>query len=328
MMRALVLGGTRFIGRALVTELLGAGHKVAILHRGEHELNLPPQVQHIHAERSELTSSRRELAGFAPDVVFDMSAMTAADAEGLDAAINRSVPLVAVSSADVYRAFGSMYDGTVTDVVQLTEEAPLRTKAPPDREVMPGWNYEVNSYEKLDVERIYLAREATICRLPLVYGEHDYRRREEFVLARVRSGRPRIPVGPGTLLLSRGYAPEIARGLRLAGERSGGGEVFNLAERECATVRLWIQEILAAAGHEAELVRVPDESLPDDLGFTAEIQQPLVVDSSKAERELGWVHESWQSCVARSVRWHLDNPPEVTQSFDADDAAIASRHGP
>jgi nucleoside-diphosphate-sugar epimerase len=322
-MRTLVLGGTRFIGRALVAELLGAGHTVAIVHRGEHEVELPPEVEHIHIERSQLTTCHEQLARFAPDTAIDLSAMTAADAQALDAAIDPSVPLVAVSSADVYRAFGSLYEDAVTDAVPLSEDAPLRTEPPPDRVAMPGWAYEPSQYEKLDVEQIYLERGATICRLPVVYGEHDYKRREEFVLSRVRAGRDRIPVGPGTLLISRGYAPELARGLRLAAERGGRGEVFNLAERDCAPVRLWMEEILAAASHEAELVRAPDDRLPDDLGLTTEIPQPLLVDSSKAARELGWVHAPWQECVAKSVRWHLANPPDgEAQGFEADDAAM------
>jgi nucleoside-diphosphate-sugar epimerase len=321
--RILVLGGTRFIGRALVMELLGCGHEVAVVHRGEHEGELPAEVVHIHVERSQLPGRREELASFAADAAIDLSAMTAADAEALVGALDPSIPLVAASSCDVYRAFASLHEDVVTDAVPLREDAPLRAGPPPDRVVMPGWSYEADRYEKLDVERIYLERGATVCRLPVVYGEHDYKRREEFVLARVRAGRRRIPVGAGNLLLSRGYAPEIARGLRLAVERPLQGEVFNLAERETATVRLWMQEILVAAGHEAELVRVPEEQLPDDLGFTTEIPQPLLAASSKAAEVLGWVHASWRDCVAKSVAWHLANPPEQVADFEADDAALA-----
>jgi nucleoside-diphosphate-sugar epimerase len=52
-MRVLVLGGTRFIGLALVEELLGAGHTVAIVHRGEHEPDdLPPTVEHRRSPAS------------------------------------------------------------------------------------------------------------------------------------------------------------------------------------------------------------------------------------------------------------------------------------
>jgi nucleoside-diphosphate-sugar epimerase len=325
-MRILVFGGTRFIGRALVVELLSQGHAVAVFHRGMHEGELPPEVHHIHGDRAELTTQREEIARFAPGAIVDLSAMTAADAEAVGAALDPSIPAVVASSADVYRAFGSLHEGVVTDAVPLREDAPLRTEPPPDRVAMDGWAYDPARYEKLDVERIYLQRGATICRLPVVYGEHDYKRREEFVLARVRAGRDRIPVGPGTLLLSRGYAPEIARGLRLAVERASGGgdgEIFNLAERETATVGLWAEEILAAAGHEAELIRVPEERLPDDLGFTAEFPQPLLMDSSKAERELGWAHTPWRECAAKSVQWHLAHPLQESRDFDADDAALA-----
>lgn len=310
LMRVLVLGGTRFLGRALVAELLGAGHTVAIVHRGNHEVDFGPDVDHIHCDRRELTARRGELAAFAPDVAIDLAAMTAADAEALDAAIDPAVRLIAASSADVYRAFGSIYSGTVTDAVPLPEDAPLRTEPPPDRVAMEGWTYDSSAYEKLDVERIYRARGATICRLPIVYGEHDYCRREECVLARVRAGGRRIPVGPGTLLISRGYAPELARALRLAAEQDERGGVFNLAERECASVRLWIEAILAAAEHEAELVRVPEEEIPDDLGFSADIPQHLLVDPGRAERLLDWTHAPWRECVGRSVRWHLANPPD------------------
>jgi nucleoside-diphosphate-sugar epimerase len=201
----------------------------------------------------------------------------------------------------------------------LTEESPLRTDPSPDRDfVPPGWAHEPGVYEKLDVERIYLDRGATVCRLPMVYGEHDYRYREGFVLSRVRAGRRRIPFGAGTFLCSRGHAPELARGLRLACERGHQGEVFNLGEKDCATVRLWAEEILAASGYEADLVRVPE-----DLGLTTEISQPLLCDSSKADRVLGWVHAPWRECVAMSVRWHLSQPAARSENFDADDMALA-----
>jgi nucleoside-diphosphate-sugar epimerase len=325
-MRVLVFGGTRFIGRALVAELLAAGHQVAVVHRGLHEPESLEGVQHIHVERQDLASRQRELVGFKPDAAIDMAAMTAADASAVVEVLDPSVPLVAASSGDVYRACSSVFEGRVTDAVPLTEDAPLREGPAPDRdEVPPGWDFDPEQYEKLAVERVYLDRGAVVCRLPMVYGEHDYKRREEFVLRRVRAGRRRIPVGPGTFLWSRGYASEIARGLRLAVESGQEAEVFNLAEADCATIGLWVEEILAAAGHEAELVRVADELLPEDLQITAEIPQPWLVSSAKAAARLNWVHAPWRECVGRSVRWHLANPPEPEEDyldFSADDVAL------
>jgi nucleoside-diphosphate-sugar epimerase len=326
-MRVIVFGGTRFVGLALVEQLVDRGHSVAVVHRGQHEPERLRGVEHIHVERSSLGERRQELLRFKPDAAVDMAAMTAADARAVADVLDASVPLVAISSADVYRACVSIYEGRVTDPAPLAEDAALREGPPPDRDVVPpGWDYEAGRYEKLDVERIYLDRGATVCRLPLVYGEGDYKRREEFVLRRVRAGRARIPVGPGGFLWSRGYAPELARGIRLALESGTGGEVFNLAEPACAPVRLWVEQILAAAGHPAELVRVPEEHLPEDLQLTAEIPQPWMVDSTKARERLGWIHAPWRECVERSVGWHLQHPPataEVDRDFSADDDALA-----
>lgn len=323
-MRVVVLGGTRFIGRALVADLTSAGHEVAIVHRGRHEAERDGAARHFHLDRRDLRRHRDELLGLRPDALIDMSAMTAADAEAAVGVFGDSVRKVVASSGDVYRACASVAAGIVTDAVPLSEDAPLREGPTPDRDVsLPGWDYDPTAYEKLDVERLYREQGGIVCRLPMVYGELDYKRREEFVLRRVRAGRARIPVGPGDFLWSRGYAPEIARGMRLAAERADPGEVFNLAEAECAPIRAWIEEILIAADHDAELVQVPDNQVPDDLALTRTIPQPWQVDSTKARTQLDWTHAPWRECVPHSVRWHLANPPEITDmDFSEDDRAL------
>jgi nucleoside-diphosphate-sugar epimerase len=195
----------------------------------------------------------------------------------------------------------------LTDPVPLTEESELRTQPPPDSGSVPdGWSFDPSRYEKLDVERAYLGRGATVCRLPMVYGPHDYKRREEFVLRRVRAKRKQIPVGAGDWLWSRGYVGEVARALRLALEAAPSGELFNLAEASCASIRQSMEAILHAAGSDTELVPVPDQVLPSDLVMTGAIAQDWVVDTSKARELLGWVHAPADPCVARSVRWHLE----------------------
>ena len=301
-MRILVLGGTRFLGLALVRELLEAGHTVCVVHRGVHEPEGLGEVEHIHVERLALGERRPDLLRFRPDVAIDLAAMTAAEAEGTVDVLDSSIRLVAASSGDVYRACASVFEGKVTDAVPLSEDAPLREGPTPDREfVPPGWDYDPAGYEKLDVERVFLDAGGVICRLPMIYGEHDYKRREEFILRRVRAGRTRIPTGAGGFLWSRGYAPELARGIRLAAEQARQGEVFNLAERTCAPIRLWIEQILTAACHEAELVRVLDDLLPEDLGISGEIAQPWTMDATKASQHLGSTNRPMSASPTRSA---------------------------
>jgi len=324
-MRVAVLGGTRFIGRALVKELAAAGHELLLVHRGRHEPDDLPPAEHLHAERNDLPSRAADLRAFGPDAVVDTASMTQALAEAALTAAPTDVRLLVVSSMDVYRAFSGVWSARITDAVPLGEDSPLRTQPPPDVPPRsPGWDFDLARYEKLDVERAYLAHGGTVCRLPAVYGEHDYQHREQFILRRVHAGRDRIPFGDGGWLFSRGHVGEIARGLRLALEtEAAAGQVLNLCESRCAPIGLWAEQILRAAGHQAELVRVPDAVLPQDLAITGSIPQPMLADPSKAHRLLGWEHGPVEDAVERSVRWHLQHPPDGSGDFADDDRALA-----
>lgn len=313
-MRVVVLGGTRFIGRALVAELTRAGHEVLLVHRGEHETAEVAELPHVHIDRRRLGERWGEVEAFAPEALVDTSAMTAEDAETLLAVAAPDLRLVVVSSIDVLRAFGSLWSGRVSDPVPLDEGSPVRSEPSPDRGVRrEGWGFDLARYEKLDVERAYLERGATVCRLPFVYGEHDYQRREEPILRRVRETAERIEIGAGTWLGSRGYVGDIAGGLRLALESGASrGEVFQFAEWPCHSIRAWVEQILDATGWSGELVQVPDDDVAEDLELTMAISQHLLIDPGKARRILGWRHGDPVDRVARSVRWHLANPPPGT----------------
>jgi UDP-glucose 4-epimerase len=248
-MRVIVIGGTRFIGRAAVEELVGHGNEVLVVHRGLLEPADLVAVRHVHVERAEMGSVREELAAFKPDAVLDSIALTRADAEGALAALPTGCRLVVLSSVDVYRAYTALMAETVSDPVPLTEDSPVRTERYPYRGTRP----DMDDYEKLDVEEAYIARGGTVLRLPMVHGAYDRQRREEFILRRVRAERSRIPIGSGAWLTCRGYVGDIASGVRLALENEHvAGEIFNLAEQPTPTMRLWAEQILQAADFEAD----------------------------------------------------------------------------
>jgi nucleoside-diphosphate-sugar epimerase len=166
-----------------------------------------------------------------------------------------------------------------------------------------------------------------VLRLSLIYGEHDGQRREEFVLRRVRAGRPRIPFGAGTSLDTRCYVGDVATAVLAALDRPGvaSGEVFNVGDLTTGTVRDWALAILAAAGSDASLVTVPEDLVPADLEDTRSIAQHFLVDSRKAATVLGWRPSDSAETIALSVRWHLENPPAgVDEDFSADDRALAA----
>ena len=51
-MRILMIGGTRFIGRHVVTAALARGHDVTLFHRGRTGPDLFPEVEHRLGDRN------------------------------------------------------------------------------------------------------------------------------------------------------------------------------------------------------------------------------------------------------------------------------------
>src|SRR6266508_3660647 len=203
--RVVVLGGTGFIGRRVVEQLVSRGDDVLVVHRGVTE---PPgwvDCRHLHAARTAFAEVSGEVRRFAPDAVLDSHALTAADV----AAVLPCLPdaaLVALSSMDVYRAYEHFRARREGEPVPLDEDAAVRVGRYPYR----GEEIGEDDYEKLDVEPPYLARGGT-------------------VLRRVRAGRRRIPVGAGTLLLTRLYVHDAASAVLAALDNpaAAAGEVFN-----------------------------------------------------------------------------------------------------
>jgi len=328
-MRAAVIGGTKFIGPAVVEDMLAEAWQVLVVHRGEHERIDAPDVPHAHLDRHDVPALRRALDEFAPDVVVDTVAYSRHDADTALAAIPAGTPTVVLSSQDVYRAFHALHAGRpACDRFPLDESAPLRGQ---DQRYLfrglatAGSSNDPDAYENLDVEEAYLRAGATILRLPMVYGERDHMRREDFVLRRIRAGRRRIPIGAGGLLWTRCWVRDVARAVRLTAEDPvTDGGVFNVGEARTATLRQWAAQILRAAGSDAELVQVADVVLPDDLSLTAgSVNQHLLTDSTRFRHRYGWSGTDVGEAVERSVTWHLRNdPPDERTDFAEDDRAL------
>jgi nucleoside-diphosphate-sugar epimerase len=319
-MRVLVLGGTKFIGRALVEELHRRGHDMLIVHRGAHEPDGWLDVQHLHRDRGSLSVS--DVSSFAPDVVVDTSAMTHRDAELAVNAVRDDVRFVVLSSMDVYEAYGNLLAGRSGEPVPLAEDAPVRSSRYPYRGRYAG----MEDYEKLDVEDIYRARRAVVCRLPAVFGPHDEQRREDFILRRVVAGRTQIPFGAGNWLWSRLHVHDAAVALAAVVEhRQIEDEILNIGPASTLTVRQWAKAILLAASSTSSMVPVPDTALPGDLWLSASIGQHILADSSKARALLNWRDRDPTVATADSVAWHLAHYIGGDDiDWTPDDAALAA----
>ena len=315
-MRILIIGGTRFIGPGVVRCLRDAGHDVCLFHRGQTKAPLPAGVQRILGNRRFLSEFAEAFKRFSPDIVLDMFALTERDARsvmGTFKGIARRV--VAVSSTDVYRAYGRLTraEPGPPDPVPLSEEAPLREKLYPYR----GQIDALADYDKILVERAVMGGPdlpGTILRLPMVYGPRDNQHRLFDYLKRMDDQRPAILMAEGLAAWrwSRGYVDNVAAAIALAvAEERAAGRIYNVAEPEALTMADWIRAVGQTAGWRGTVVVLPKDRLPSHLTWDIDTNQEIVTDTSRIRNELGYTEAvTLERGLRETIAWERDHPPE------------------
>ena len=342
-MQILVIGGTGFVGPHVVRRLVEGNHQVTVFHRGRTEADLPASVAHLHGDRARLDDVAGDLRRLAPEVVLDTRPLSEADARIVVAAMTGIAQrLVAISSVDVYRAFARLNrtEPGAPDPVPLTEEGPLRETLYPYREATPrppadpmAW---ADDYDKILVERAVLGEPrlpGTVLRLPFVYGPGDRQHRLRPYVRRFDDGRPALLLGEAAARwrATRAAVENVAAAVSLAVvDDRAAGRVYNVGEADAPTEVDFARAVGRAAGWEGEVVTIPDDRLPPHLASPVDFAQPMVVDTGRIRRELGYSEPvSRDEWLRRAVAWERENRPTVDDpaAFDyaAEDAALAGR---
>lgn len=245
-MKVAIIGGTAFLGPAVVEHLTAGGHKVLVFHRGFTPATFPEGVQETLGDRRYLYQHRKHFAEFAPDAVVDLVCMTEHHArQTVDTFEGMADRLIVISSQDVYRAFGRAHGSEPgpPDPVPLSEEAPLREKLYLFRDA-PNQAFEWSrDYEKIMVEQVAQSRPAlpaTVVRLPAVYGPGDYQHRLFGYAIRMADERPAILLNErmATFRWTRGYVHNIASAIALAAVDSrAAGRTYNVGEPDAFSDR-------------------------------------------------------------------------------------------
>jgi 2'-hydroxyisoflavone reductase len=156
--KALVLGGTQFVGRAIVEALLDRGHEVVLFHRGKTGPDLFPNCRHILGDR---TQDIGLVTAEEWDVVFDVSAYTP-DQVRASAQIKTSRYLF-ISTISVYDTKGL--------TGPLTEATPLLGAQEGD--VITGETYGPLKVRCEEILAEALGERLTVVRPGIVFGPYD-----------------------------------------------------------------------------------------------------------------------------------------------------------
>jgi nucleoside-diphosphate-sugar epimerase len=326
-MKVLVIGGTLFIGRLLVTELLKAGHSVAILHRRSRH-NLSKRVENLMADRNDAAAVRRVIGERRFEVIFDNvydweRGTTAEQVEATALAMgNHLERYIFMSSVAAYGDGLNHYEGDPL-APDNHPEAYVRNKAMTERALL-------RLHRKNGFPVVTL-------RPPFVYGPESPYYREAFFWDRVRAGRPIIIPGDGTRLMQFIHVKDVVRAcLRAMEVEEAVGEAFNVANPKPLTQVEVVREMARAAGKKPELIRVPREriaaaggnAMGDPMYFGEYLDVlPITQNVSKLQRVLGVRPIAFETGLRETYRRYL-RQPRRKPDFSFEDRLLASAGAP
>ena len=304
MARALVIGGTLFIGRALVERLLERGDDVVIMHRGRSH-PFGDRVGEIRCDRNDVAAVRAALRAERFDVVYDnvydwrrgtTGAQVVAAADAASDGLGR---YVFTSSVAVYR------EGTGLD-----EDAALVGSNDPN----------VYGAQKADSERALFAlhRERGVpvstLRPAFIYGPINPYDREAFFWDRILLGRPVIVPDDGSRAMQFVHVGDVASAAILAANSDAAiGRAYSLGNWPPVTQVEFVRLLARAAGREVKLVHIPRERLlraggglndpPYYFGAYLDLP-PKTVRPDRARAELGLDLVPLEEGMRETFRWY------------------------
>jgi nucleoside-diphosphate-sugar epimerase len=299
---ALVIGGTRFIGRHAVSEFLDAGYDVTILNRGNHDNPFADddRVAHIEGDRTNESDLRRAGLRVDPDVVIDCVAYKPRD-------VHAATEIFADADAYVYVSSGAAYGEE--RIPKREGETPLESCS-----VEQATDDSEGSYgaRKAEGDRAVFAAadrgvNAMAVRPPVVYGPHDYTERFAYWVDRVESHDRIVVPGDGSDLWHLAYVDDVASALRIVAERGTAGEAYNVGDGHAPVLREWVDLVAAACETAVETVFASERELGTVGLSTDEFPlyrgYPHLLDTTKL-RGLGWEPTPHAETIPPTVAEH------------------------
>jgi nucleoside-diphosphate-sugar epimerase len=268
--KILVMGGTRFVGKPLVAQLLAEGHALTLFTRGKNPV--PAGVEHLCGDRS-TAEGLAALAGRSFDVIVDSSGRTLEDSRGvLEITGAPSHRFVYVSSAGVY-ADSALW--------------PLSETSPTDPQSRHSG--------KLDTEAWLLAEKIpfTSFRPTYIVGAGNYNPVESWFFDRIVHGRPVPLPGDGSTITQLGHVNDLATAMALSiGVDAAANRIYNCSSVQGITFRGLVEAAARACGKDPASVEIRSFD-PSGLDKKARKAFPLrlaqfLTDVQRVQRELAW----------------------------------------
>lgn len=322
-MKVLVIGGTLFIGRALVSALVKAGHEVTILHRkAGHDLG--KRVREIVGDRNDPESLKAAIGQNKYEIVFDnvydwQRGTTAAQVEATAKACgDRLSRYLFMSSVAAYGDGLNHHEGDAL-APDNHQDPYVRNKAMSERVLFRM--HQRNGFPVVTL------------RPPFIYGPGNPYYREAFFWDRMRDNRPVILPGDGRRLMQFVYVADLVDAcVQAMSEPHAVGNAFNVANSRPITQLELIQALGDTAGKVPELVRIPrnrifqsgGHPMGPNLYFGMYFDLPPITQViNKAQRTLRFKPTAFKDGLKETYKWYLRHHTKNNSNYAFEDKLIA-----
>ena len=322
--RILVIGGTQFIGRLLVQELVRAGHEVHLLHRkATHPFSR--RVHNLTADRNDSASVRSAVGSIRFDAVYDnvydwehgtTGAQVEATAQIFDGKVGRYVFMSSVA------AYGDGLNHHEGDALAPDDHANAyaRNKAVSERALF-------RMHQRTGFPIVTL-------RPPFVYGPGNPFYREAFFWDRFRVPRPVILPSDGHRLMQFIYVNDLVElALKAVEQRNAVGHAFNAANPRALTQHEVVLDLArAAAVKEPQILSVPREfiqrsggqAIGEKLYFGYYFDVPAITQIvTKAQRMLAFKPTDFEAGLKNTYRAYVKNRNYPRPDFAFEDDLLS-----
>jgi nucleoside-diphosphate-sugar epimerase len=297
--RALIIGGTRFIGRHLVEEFLDAEYEVTLFNRGRHDNPFAehPDVSHFKGDRTSGASLDEANQEVEPNVVVDCVAYYPGEVRMATKSFSDVDAYVFISSGAVYGP----------DVVPKREDETALEPCTDEQAVDDS--HETYGARKAEGDRVvFEAAEngvrAMSVRPTIVYGPYDYTGRYRYWIDRIENHDRVLVPGDGTNIHHLVSVYNTVRAIRTVAENGEAGEAYNAGDRTVQPLGRLLDATADALDADPEFVYANHRELADGgLEYTDfPLYNPDIhVLSTEKLRGIGWEPVPHETAIERTV---------------------------
>lgn len=336
MKRALVIGGTGFVGRHVVEEFHAAGYAVTSLSRSEPAVGFTDDaIEIVNADRSDQSSLTSIAETWDPDVVVDCAAFYPHDVEAATTIFDDVDAYVYVSSGSAYavqeipkrEGITPLHDCTPAQARDASPESYGPRKAEGDRVVTAAARSGTNAmsvrptifYGPKYPHRIEGCEPDSV---PSWIGSEAINQRLfDYWIDRIESYDRLLVPGDGAAIWHRIYVEDLASAIHVVAETGVAGEAYNVGDRSVHTLDDILDQIAAVLDRSPERVYVNRRELrsvdldPNDFVFYHHrlTEYPHILETCKLAA-LGWESTPTSVAMERTIeerhRLGVSEPPE------------------